>query len=47
MLKFSPLAWTMMALVIFIFVVGLVNFVDGVAAVGSCGVGPAAPIHCN
>lgn len=31
------------ALVVFLFVVALATFVDGVNAVGACGVGPAAP----
>lgn len=41
------LARTLGLLVVFLFVVGLVNFADGVYLVGECSVGPAADTSCT
>ncbi len=43
---FSPLEWTIFALIIFLMLVATISFMDGVLACGSEGYGPAAPSTC-
>lgn len=43
---FTPLEWTIFAIVVFIMLVACCSFVDAVVACGSEGVGPAAPSTC-
>lgn len=43
---FTPLEWTILALVVFLMLVATISFADAVIACGSEGLGPAAPQTC-
>ena len=43
---FTPLEWTIFALVVFVMLVATISFTDAVIACGSEGFGPAAPSTC-
>lgn len=43
---FTPLEWTIFALIVFIMLVAACSFYDSVMLCGSEGFGPAAPQNC-